>query len=311
MLLYSDKKPLVSIGMPTYNGERFIRKAIDSLLVQDYKDFELIISDNASTDKTQQILYEYAAVDKRVRIIAQYYNIGILPNFKTVLSPVSGKYFMWAADDDYWYPEFISTLVEELEKHQEAGVAMCAVNRVYQDNTLMDTIQFKGKDNPNYRTFYQMMKSLTSSKKYNLYIYGLFRTKILKKIIFLFPDTPLLDRLFICQIAMATKFRYVDKILHTRLIHDMPSTIRLPEEKFNKMQRNKFYYFKISSTLGKTILKSPIIPWYRKLYTPIAMIRIVWFSVLPMIYSVVKKIIPAGLYNRLKLIKKDLLDRIN
>ena len=95
-----DKIPTVSIGMPVYNGERFIREALESLLNQTYRDFELIISDNASTDSTSAICVEYAARDQRIRYIRQAENIGPSANFRFVFDESTGQYFMWAAHDD-------------------------------------------------------------------------------------------------------------------------------------------------------------------------------------------------------------------
>jgi glycosyltransferase involved in cell wall biosynthesis len=92
--------PLVSIGMPVYNGERYIRKASDSLLAQDYENFELIISDNASTDETLRIFREYAAIDHRIKVYVHSHNLGAFTNYKNVLELAQGKYFMWAAVDD-------------------------------------------------------------------------------------------------------------------------------------------------------------------------------------------------------------------
>jgi glycosyltransferase involved in cell wall biosynthesis len=105
-------KPLVSIGMAVYNGERYIRQALDSLLAQDYKNFELIISDNASTDKTREICLEYEAKDKRVRYYRNQTNIGALRNFDRVFELSSGGYFMWACHDDYWKPCYLSSCLE-------------------------------------------------------------------------------------------------------------------------------------------------------------------------------------------------------
>ncbi|MCJ7655642.1 MAG: glycosyltransferase, partial [Dehalococcoidia bacterium] len=107
-----DSKPLVSIGMPIYNGERYIRQALDSLLAQDYENFELIISDNASTDKTQDICLEYAAKDKRIRYYRNQTNIGAPRNFDRVFELSSGEYFMWAGHDDYWKPLYLSSCLE-------------------------------------------------------------------------------------------------------------------------------------------------------------------------------------------------------
>jgi glycosyltransferase involved in cell wall biosynthesis len=110
----ADNKPLVSIGMPVYNGERFIQQAVDSLLAQDYKYFELIISDNASADRTADICKSYAAKDARVRYYHNEENSGPVANFNRVLECAGGEYFMWAACDDLWEPTYISTLLQSL-----------------------------------------------------------------------------------------------------------------------------------------------------------------------------------------------------
>lgn len=118
-----DKKPLVSIGMPTYNGERFIRQALDSLLAQDYKNFELIISDNASTDNTQDICLEYAAKDKRIRYYRNEINLGAIKNFYRTFQLSGGKYFMFAGSHDLWHQTFISRCVDILEDEPEVVIA--------------------------------------------------------------------------------------------------------------------------------------------------------------------------------------------
>lgn len=119
----SETAPLISIGMPVYNGERFIHKALDSLLAQSFKDFELIISDNASEDATQQICFEYASKDSRIRYYRNEINIGAVENSINVLELSSGKYFMFAADHDLYEPNFISRCVEILE--QDSSVVLC------------------------------------------------------------------------------------------------------------------------------------------------------------------------------------------
>lgn len=122
----SDKPPVpqVSIGMPVYNGEPFIREALDSLLAQTFTDFELIISDNASTDGTEAICREYAAKDARIRYVRQVENRGAMPNFQFVLDEALGEYFMWAAADDVWLPKFIETCVKLLKTDASAQMAM-------------------------------------------------------------------------------------------------------------------------------------------------------------------------------------------
>lgn len=104
--------PQVSIGMPVYNGEPFIREALDSLLAQTFTDFELIISDNASTDGTEAICRDYAAKDKRIRYVRQAENCGGEANFQFVLDEALGEYFMWAAADDVWDRQWIEKLMK-------------------------------------------------------------------------------------------------------------------------------------------------------------------------------------------------------
>ena len=125
-----ENSPLVSIGMPVYNGERFIRQALNSLLAQDYENLELIISDNASTDRTAEICQEYAARDPRIRYWHNSENRGAISNFAKVLDMSEGEYFMWAACDDLWEPTYIKTLLQCLTTTPSAVLAFSAFDNV-------------------------------------------------------------------------------------------------------------------------------------------------------------------------------------
>jgi len=114
----------VSIGVPVYNGARHIGRALDSLLAQTFPDFELIISDNASTDDTQRICEAYESRDQRVRYIRQKYNMGPLGNFNFVLNQAEGDYFMWAAHDDAWDSQFLETLLKAFTQQEQDIVAI-------------------------------------------------------------------------------------------------------------------------------------------------------------------------------------------
>jgi glycosyltransferase involved in cell wall biosynthesis len=111
--------PQVSIGLPVYNGEPFIREALDSLLAQTFANFELIISDNASTDRTEEICREYAGRDARIRYIRQMENIGASANFQFLLGEANGKYFMWAAADDIRSVSFLEFNLKFLENNHD------------------------------------------------------------------------------------------------------------------------------------------------------------------------------------------------
>src|SRR5687768_11933299 len=97
-------KPLVTIGLPVFNGEKYLRNALNDLLAQDCRDFELVICDNGSTDSTPKICAEYAAKDSRIRIERSEQNLGAIKNFNKAFELCSGTYFMWAAHDDGWAP---------------------------------------------------------------------------------------------------------------------------------------------------------------------------------------------------------------
>jgi glycosyltransferase involved in cell wall biosynthesis len=133
----NQKLPLVSIGMPVYNGEEFIQKALDSLLAQDYPNFEIIVSDNASTDKTQEICINYANKDERIKYYRNAKNLGAMPNFDKVLEISQGKYFMWAAHDDLWERNFVSVLVNHLMSNENIVLAMTETQYRLSDGLLL------------------------------------------------------------------------------------------------------------------------------------------------------------------------------
>ena len=115
-------QPLVSIGVPVYNGEKTIAKALDALIAQDYSNLEIIISDNASTDATQELCRKYTLKDTRVTYKRVKKNHGSGWNFNNVMELSSGKYFMWAAVDDERELSFVSACVEKMEQSPDAVV---------------------------------------------------------------------------------------------------------------------------------------------------------------------------------------------
>jgi len=119
---------LVSIGMPVYNAQRYLSQALDSLLAQDYQNFEVIISDNASSDDTERICEEYAKRDCRVAYHRVSKNMGAIWNFNNVFELATGKYFMWAAYDDIRDPRCVSACVSALESHPEAALCCTKIN---------------------------------------------------------------------------------------------------------------------------------------------------------------------------------------
>ena len=118
----NQDRPLVSIGMPVYNGERFLENALNSILSQSFKDFELIISDNGSTDRTEAICRHYAEADPRIRYFRSQQNLGAGWNFDRVAELARGKYFKWACHDDLCGLEFLQRCLDILE--QDPGIVL-------------------------------------------------------------------------------------------------------------------------------------------------------------------------------------------
>jgi glycosyltransferase involved in cell wall biosynthesis len=116
--------PLVSIGVPVYNEERFLEETLTSLLAQDYPNIEIILSDNASTDRTADICQQIAAQNPSVTFHRFDENRGAPENFQYVLDHSSGTYFMWAAGHDLWSPNTISECVNMLEGIPESAIAI-------------------------------------------------------------------------------------------------------------------------------------------------------------------------------------------
>src|SRR5690349_18986725 len=112
------RSPRVSIGLPVYNGERFVGDAIQCVLDQTYSNWELIICDNCSTDRTLSICRTFADQDRRIRIYQNPRNMGVCFNYREVFRLSSGEYFKWMAHDDLFAPDFVASCVEELEKEK-------------------------------------------------------------------------------------------------------------------------------------------------------------------------------------------------
>lgn len=111
------KKEKVDILLATYNGENYVSEQIDSILNQSYKNINLIISDDCSKDKTPQILEEYSKKDKRIKVIIQEENLGVVKNIEFLLKQVESPYYMLADQDDYWLPEKVEKSLENLKNN--------------------------------------------------------------------------------------------------------------------------------------------------------------------------------------------------
>lgn len=129
----AGKPALVSIGLPVYNAERYLKEALESLLAQDYERIELVISDNASTDATQEICEAYAARDPRIKYHRAEENMGAVWNFNRVFELASGEYFMWAAHDDLRDRSYVSKCAAALGARPEAVLCCTDIRFIDED----------------------------------------------------------------------------------------------------------------------------------------------------------------------------------
>src|SRR5579871_5511395 len=133
MTLTDGEAPKVGIGLPVYNDDRFLAQTLDCLLSQSYRDFELIICDNASTDATEEICRSYANKDERIRYHRNSTNIGVSRNFNLSFNLARSEYFKWAAANDLCATDMIERCVEVLDQRPDC-VLCFAKTRIIDEN---------------------------------------------------------------------------------------------------------------------------------------------------------------------------------
>jgi len=170
------------IGMPVYNGERFIAVALESLCRQNYKDWKLLISDNCSSDATESICKGFARKDSRISYVRQPENLGGTANFKFLLEQADSEYFMWASADDVWDPDFLNICIGNLEKNGHFGMSFSGIinidsyGRVVRECPTLPSLS----GNAGYKTIYRYLKDPEIMGKANL-IYSVYRLEICRE----------------------------------------------------------------------------------------------------------------------------------
>lgn len=257
---------LVTIGLPTYNGSRTLRRALDTLLAQTYKNFELIISDNASTDpEAQKICEEYARKDARIRYVRQKENIGPLRNFKFVADEARGEFFMWVADDDWWHLEFVEKLLQKLEANPAVGVAMSSYKLIYPDGEMKEEIKYERDLDMNGRSLYYVYDKMATGSPTIMYIYGLFRTEFFRRLMKRgMPQCIGQDRILMCEAALAMGFASVPETLYFKEMARTQVKFNHKKDEVGKLYLSRFPYFYSVWMMLKFLLTSSIIPLSRK-----------------------------------------------
>lgn len=217
----STANPPITIGLPVYNGSRFLSQAIDSILNQTYRNFRLIISDNGSTDETIAICNKYASYDSRVTIVRNHENRGGAWNYNRVFALAKGQFFKWAADDDILESTFLEHCLGALKANPNAVLAYSNTVIIDESGTFLRHLSYPLdlKSNSAYTRFYNYLDFFSHIENFHCNpIFGLIRTDILKKtpIIGAYPGS---DRILLANLALFGPFEKVPQYLFRRRDH--------------------------------------------------------------------------------------------
>ncbi|MFN2124035.1 MAG: glycosyltransferase family 2 protein [Candidatus Promineifilaceae bacterium] len=241
----SNNEVKVTIGLPVYNGADFLEETIDSLLSQTYEQFELIISDNASTDGTEQICRLYVNQDPRVKYVRNGENLGAAKNYNQLVDMAEGEYFKWAAADDICLPSYIERCVKVLDA--DAEVVLCYTQaagidengEVFRD---YDNFIDAEVDEP-WKRFYA-----AACRRHNMtavMVFGLIRTAVLRRthMIGAFSSS---DRVLVGELGLYGRFHMIPEVLFLKRDHPQAHWIQ-----YNTRQARMAWY-DTSNSDGRT-----------------------------------------------------------
>ncbi len=208
--------PAVSIGLPVYNGDNFLVAAVDSLLAQTYDDFELIISDNASSDRTEEIGRSFAARDSRVRYVRNNVNLGAAQNYNQLVDMAVGRYFKWAAHDDICAPQFLEKCVAALEAEPDVVLAHTLCKQIDERGNVIKALP--PLEQLAEATPHERFHAFICTAPHQNSVFGLMRTAVLRKTIKIgaFSSS---DRILNAELSLHGKFREIPEYLFFKRIH--------------------------------------------------------------------------------------------
>lgn len=219
-------KPKITIGLTTFNSERHIRSALESLLSQDYENIELHVYDNHSTDSTLDIISEYKS--DFLYIHRNSSNIGASKNFEQAYKKCVTPYFMWAGHDDIWDKSFVSTIIAYMEKNPEASLCFCDIDFIDGNGFVINDFKYN-KVNTKGLTVPQAFHVLTS--EINWYcVYGIFRREALSDVV-INLNCPGPDVLVLAQLLLSAEIHIIpEKLFSYRII---PKSIQYTAQQLN------------------------------------------------------------------------------
>lgn len=207
------KKPLVTIGMPLFNGEKYLKEAIDSLLAQTYENFEIIISDDGSTDSTIKIIKSYD--DDRIRVLDQKKRFGMVGNYENLVKNVKkGEYFFFADQDDIWLPNFIEKCLKKFSENEHIDAVCVQTESISED---LKNIHFIDKglrifDESPTKRFVSYRKKLESGTDVGSLYCGIYKSNFIEKLI-PFNEVIGFDHIILGKAVLLGRFEVVDEVL--------------------------------------------------------------------------------------------------
>lgn len=207
--------PRVGIGLPVYNGEEYLAQAIESIIDQSFQDWECVISDNASTDKTAEIALSYAKQDTRIHYSRNATNIGGARNENLTVSLTAGEYFRWAAHDDYLEPELLERCVAALDN--DAGAVLC-YTQVRQLDLVKGCEEILSRNNASSPRPATRFRTIILSREFLEETYGVIRRDVLARTP-LQADYIASDRTLIAEISLYGRFLEIPEPLFVKRLH--------------------------------------------------------------------------------------------
>jgi glycosyltransferase involved in cell wall biosynthesis len=237
----------VSIGLPVYNGENYISKAIESVLNQTYENLELIITDNQSTDQTEKICREYAKKDKRVRYYRNKNNYGARYNYNKVFLLSKGKYFSWISHDDLIANNFIEKCISVLEKDKSVILCHSRTAKINESGEMIGNYDERGnKIRISSKKTYVRFGDLIKEENPCWWIFGLMRRNVLEKTV-LFGNFENSDRNLLAELSLQGRFFEIPEYLFFRRDHPEAYTSKYVDGKINLEEQMKWWSSHYSS----------------------------------------------------------------
>jgi glycosyltransferase involved in cell wall biosynthesis len=212
--------PRLTLGLPVYNGERFLAESLDALLAQTFTDFELIISDNGSTDGTSTIARRYESIDPRVRYVHHPRNRGSSFNHNFVIEQARGELFKWVSHDDLYARDLLQRCVEALESRPEIALAHAWTAYIDDENRITETVDYPlTTDVPDAVERFRSVLYTQGGDD----IYGVIRMSVLRTVA-PYGSYHWSDRTFVAELALNGQFHNVPEFLYFRRDHPMRAT---------------------------------------------------------------------------------------